>query len=142
MQRYLRSVRPLLDDEAYEKVRLQAKDFESGIGKKLQRYLILKSWWSTNYVSDWWETYAYHRSRTPLITYSNVYGTDILNHPTKNQSARTASLIYQLLQFRRKLNHQQIQPTLGQGIVPLCSWQFERMFNTGEEDFFSNFIFF
>jgi carnitine O-palmitoyltransferase 1, liver isoform len=51
MTRYLRSVRPLLDDEAYERVKRESEDFEKGIGKKLQRYLILKSWWSTNYVS-------------------------------------------------------------------------------------------
>jgi carnitine O-palmitoyltransferase 1, liver isoform len=40
-----------LDDEAYERVKRESEDFEKGIGKKLQRYLILKSWWSTNYVS-------------------------------------------------------------------------------------------
>lgn len=131
MERYLRSVRPLLDDEAYEKICEEAKEFENGIGKKLQRYLILKSWWSTNYVSDWWETYAYHRSRNPLITYSNIYGTDNLNHPSKNQAARTANLVYQSLQFRRQLCRQQIPAILVQGMVPLCSWQLERMFNTG-----------
>lgn len=53
MQRYLEAARPLLDDEAFEKAKKDAKDFEMGIGKKLQRYLILKSWWSSNYVSDW-----------------------------------------------------------------------------------------
>lgn len=131
MQRYLRSVRPLIDDETYEKVRREAEDFEKGIGKKLQRYLILKSWWSTNYVSDWWETYAYHRGRSPLITYSNIYGTDNINHPSKKQSARTANLVYQSLQFRRQINRQKVEPIMVQGLVPLCSWQLERMFNTG-----------
>lgn len=131
MQRYLRSVRPLLDDETFNKVQREASDFEKGIGKKLQRYLILKSWWSNNYVSDWWETYAYHRSQSPLITYSNIYGTDNLNLPSKSQSARTANLVYQSLQFRRQINRQKVEPILVQGIVPLCSWQLERMFNTG-----------
>ena len=27
------------------------EEFKNGIGPKLQRYLILKSWWATNYVS-------------------------------------------------------------------------------------------
>ena len=41
---YLRSVRPLMDDEQYVRMERLAKEFESGIGKKLQRYLVLKSW--------------------------------------------------------------------------------------------------
>jgi hypothetical protein len=28
-----------------------AREFQSGTGTKFNRYLILKSWWSTNYVS-------------------------------------------------------------------------------------------
>lgn len=53
IKRYLRSVRPLQDDETYAKTVKNAEEFENGVGKKFQRYLILKSWWSTNYVSDW-----------------------------------------------------------------------------------------
>lgn len=54
MNRYLLSVRPLLDDSEYEKARKKTEEFENGIGKKLQRYVVLKSWWSSNYVSDWY----------------------------------------------------------------------------------------
>lgn len=130
MKRYLRSVRPLLDDKNYERVAKEAEDFEKGIGKKLQRYLVLKSWWATNYVSDWWEEYVYHKSRHPLPVNSNIYGTDCVNHPTKNQAARVANLIYQCLQFRRKIIRQELQPIMAQGMVPLCSYQYERLFNT------------
>ncbi|GFQ92989.1 carnitine O-palmitoyltransferase 1, liver isoform [Trichonephila clavata] len=51
MDRYLQSVKPLLDEEKHKRMQILAKEFSSGIGKKLQRYLILKSWWTTNYVS-------------------------------------------------------------------------------------------
>jgi carnitine O-palmitoyltransferase 1, liver isoform len=51
MQRYLKSVRPLLDDKEFDRVTKEAEVFENGIGKKLQRYLVLKSWWASNYVS-------------------------------------------------------------------------------------------
>lgn len=130
MKRYLRSVKPLLDDKTYEKVAKEAEEFENGIGKKLQKYLILKSWWATNYVSDWWEEYVYLKSRHPILVNSNVYGTDNINHPTRNQAARSASLIYWCLQFRRKIIRQELQPIMSQGMVPLCSWQYERLFNT------------
>ena len=51
MLQYLRSVRPLLDDEKYARMEGLVAEFTKGIGPKLQRYLILKSWWATNYVS-------------------------------------------------------------------------------------------
>lgn len=44
-----------------------AKEFNQGIGNKLQRYLVLKTWWATNYVSDWWEEYVYLRGRSPIM---------------------------------------------------------------------------
>lgn len=53
IKRYLRSVRPLLDDDKYETMKELSEEFLSTIASRLQRYLVLKSWWSTNYVSDW-----------------------------------------------------------------------------------------
>ncbi|XP_075167500.1 carnitine O-palmitoyltransferase whd isoform X1 [Haematobia irritans] len=130
-QRYLRSVRPLLDDDKFKRMEALAHEFETTIGKKLQWYLILKSWWSTNYVSDWWEEYVYLRGRSPLMINSNFYGTDaIFMDLTHNQAARAANVIYLLLSFRRLIERQELQPIMVQGIVPLCSWQYERTFNT------------
>ncbi|KAL0280460.1 UNVERIFIED_CONTAM: hypothetical protein PYX00_001740 [Menopon gallinae] len=131
MQRYLRSVRPILNDQEYERMVKLASEFENGIGKKLQRYLILKSWWATNYVSDWWEEYVYLRGRAPLMVNSNFYGIDaILKYPSKNQAGRAGAIIHALLQFRRIIDRQELEPILVQGLVPLCSWQYERAFNT------------
>lgn len=128
---YLRSVRPLLDDENFKKMEKLAREFEKGIGVKLQRYLLLKSWWSSNYVSDWWEEYVYLRGRSPLMINSNFYGIDaILMHPSKVQAARAASAIYTCLLYRRMIERQELEPIMVQGIVPLCSWQYERLFNT------------
>lgn len=51
IERYLRSVRPLSqDEEHYRELEKKALEFKNGIGRKLQRYLWLKSWWATNYV--------------------------------------------------------------------------------------------
>ncbi|KAG8222414.1 hypothetical protein J437_LFUL004873 [Ladona fulva] len=131
IQRFLRSVRPIMNDEEYERVERLGKDFEKGIAVKLQRYLILKSWWSTNYVSDWWEEYVYLRGRSPLMVNSNFYGIDaILMYPTKIQAARAASIIHACLIYRRLIERQELEPILIQNLVPLCSWQYERVFNT------------
>ncbi|XP_074000301.1 carnitine O-palmitoyltransferase 1, muscle isoform isoform X2 [Numenius arquata] len=71
--RYLQSVRPLMDDERYGKMEALAKEFKEKTAPRLQKYLILKSWWTTNYVSDWWEEYIYLRGRSPLMVNSNYY---------------------------------------------------------------------
>jgi carnitine O-palmitoyltransferase 1, liver isoform len=108
-----------------------AAEFKAGIGKKLQWYLVLKSWWATNYVSDWWEEYVYLRGRGPLMVNSNFYGIDaIMMKPCSNQAARAASVVNLLLNFRRSVERQELEPILVQGLVPLCSWQYERIFNT------------
>ncbi|RWS14683.1 carnitine O-palmitoyltransferase 1: liver isoform-like protein [Dinothrombium tinctorium] len=132
MKRYLRSVRPLCKtDEDYHRIEKLANDFQHGIGKRLQRYLTLKSWWSSNYVSDWWEEYVYLRGRQALMVNSNFYGIDTLFvNLTNKQSSRAANLVHACFLFRRQIDRQELKPILVQGLVPLCSWQYERMFNT------------
>ena len=53
INRYLTSVRPILNDDDYDEVVKLSQNFLDTIASRLQRYLILKSWWSTNYVTDW-----------------------------------------------------------------------------------------
>ena len=67
ISRYLRTVRPLLDDDAYHTLVKKSELFKSTCGHRLQRYLALKSWVSANYVSDWWEEYVYLRGRSPIM---------------------------------------------------------------------------
>lgn len=101
----------MLDDENYARMETLANEFQKGIGVKLQRYLILKSWWATNYVSDWWEEYVYLRGRSPIMVNSNFYGIDaILMYPTNVQVARAASVIYSCLQYRRLIERQELEP--------------------------------
>ncbi|KAG7313641.1 hypothetical protein JYU34_000799 [Plutella xylostella] len=131
MRRYLVSVRPLLDDDNYARVEKKAREFEQTIAVKLQRYLVLKSWWSSNYVSDWWEEYVYLRGRSPLMVNSNFYGIDtICSKSTRKQAARAAVVVHLCLQFRRLIDRQELEPIMLQNMVPLCSWQYERLFNT------------
>lgn len=49
---YLDSVQPLMDAEKYERMKALTKDFEENLGPRLQWYLKLKSWWSSNYVKS------------------------------------------------------------------------------------------
>uniref|UniRef100_A0A672N220 carnitine O-palmitoyltransferase n=1 Tax=Sinocyclocheilus grahami TaxID=75366 RepID=A0A672N220_SINGR len=129
---YLESARPLMDDEQYKRMEGLAKDFEKNLGPKLQWYLKLKSWWASNYVSDWWEEYIYLRGRGPIMVNSNYYAMDFLYViPTTRQAARAGNSIHAIMMYRRKLDRAQIKPLyLLENRVPLCSAQWERMFNT------------
>uniref|UniRef100_A0A672UNF3 Carnitine O-palmitoyltransferase 1, muscle isoform n=1 Tax=Strigops habroptila TaxID=2489341 RepID=A0A672UNF3_STRHB len=103
--RYLESVRPLLDDEKYKKMEVLAKEFKETIAPRLQKYLILKSWWTTNY--------------------DFLYVT-----PSPIQAARAGNVVHAILLYRRKLDRGELRPLMALGIVPMCSSQLERMFNT------------
>nr|AFO11025.1 liver carnitine palmitoyltransferase 1A-2 [Tachysurus fulvidraco] len=141
VKRYLESVRPLMDDEQYKRMEALAKDFQSNLGPKLQWYLKLKAFWASNYVSDWWEDYVYVRGRGPIMVNSNYYAMDFLYvFPTHLQVARAGNAIHSIMLYRRKLDRAQIKPLMVQNTIPMCSSQYERMFNTTrvpgvEEDF-------
>ncbi|XP_076143199.1 carnitine O-palmitoyltransferase 1, liver isoform-like isoform X2 [Alosa pseudoharengus] len=132
MERYLESVRPLLTDDEFARMKGLAKDFEQNLGPRLQWYLRLKAWWSSNYVSDWWEEYVYLRGRGPIMVNSNYYAMDFLYvFPTHRQAARAGNAIHSIMLYRRKLDRAQIKPLFVlENRVPLCSAQFERLFNT------------
>uniref|UniRef100_A0A1A7X2T4 carnitine O-palmitoyltransferase n=1 Tax=Iconisemion striatum TaxID=60296 RepID=A0A1A7X2T4_9TELE len=131
-RRYLESVRPLMNDEQFERMTALSKDFEKNLGPRLQWYLKLKSWWASNYVSDWWEEYIYLRGRGPIMVNSNYYAMDFLYvFPTSVQAARAGNALHSIMLYRRKLDRAQIKPIyLLANKVPLCSAQWERMFNT------------
>lgn len=131
IHRYLESVQHLLDDEEYSRKEMLAKEFQEKTAPRLQKYLVLKSWWATNYVSDWWEEYVYLRGRTPLMVNSNYYVMDlVLMRSTDVQAARLGNAVHAMIMYRRKLDREDIKPVMALGIVPMCSYQMERMFNT------------
>uniref|UniRef100_A0A673UN15 Carnitine O-palmitoyltransferase 1, muscle isoform n=1 Tax=Suricata suricatta TaxID=37032 RepID=A0A673UN15_SURSU len=105
IQRYLESVRPLLDDEEFYRMETLAKEFQDKTAPRLQKYLVLKSWWATNYEF-------------------------VLIKNTEIQAARLGNIVHAMIMYRRKLDREEIKPVMALGIVPMCSYQMERMFNT------------
>uniref|UniRef100_A0A8D0V3J4 carnitine O-palmitoyltransferase n=1 Tax=Sus scrofa TaxID=9823 RepID=A0A8D0V3J4_PIG len=120
VRKYLESVRPVLCEEDFEWISALAREFLKLQASLLQWYLQLKSWWASNYVSDWWEEFVYLRSRNSLMVNSNYY----------MMAARAGNAVHALLLYRHRLNRQEIFPTLLMGMRPLCSAQYEKIFNT------------
>uniref|UniRef100_A0A3Q1APK3 Carnitine O-palmitoyltransferase 1, muscle isoform n=1 Tax=Amphiprion ocellaris TaxID=80972 RepID=A0A3Q1APK3_AMPOC len=120
IHRYLESVRPLLDSQQYNQMEVLASEFKASMATQLQRYLILKSWWATNYVSGVYTMMQQRNSNSDLL-----YVT-----PTHRQAARAGNVVHAMLQYRRKLERGEHAPLRALGTVPMCSTQMERMFNT------------
>uniref|UniRef100_A0A0N5A3Y6 carnitine O-palmitoyltransferase n=1 Tax=Parastrongyloides trichosuri TaxID=131310 RepID=A0A0N5A3Y6_PARTI len=140
LDRHLKSIRPFTTDDEYNEMVLLTEKFRKGLGRRLQRYLIIKSWLSVNYVSDWWEEFVYMRQRSPIMINSNYYGFDTLNmQPTHLQAARAANITWAALLFRRMIERQEVTPfsLSPKSKVPFCTIQYERLFNScripGEE---------
>ncbi|VDK56803.1 unnamed protein product [Gongylonema pulchrum] len=60
-------MRPICTEEEYSELAELAENFGRGVGRRLQWYLIVKSFLSINYVSDWWEEFVYLRQRSPIM---------------------------------------------------------------------------
>lgn len=128
ISRYLKSIRPLVDDEVYEKILKDAEEFQKDQGKKLQSKLVKKSWVNDNYVSDAWEEFHYLKNREALMYGTSVYITDNIKTPTNSQSARASNLIYVMINYRENMKN--FEPIRLREIVPICVSQYERLFNT------------
>ncbi|XP_015420930.1 PREDICTED: carnitine O-palmitoyltransferase 1, brain isoform [Myotis davidii] len=114
VRKYLESVRPVLSDEDFDWTAGLAQEFLRLQASLLQWYLQLKSWWASNYVSDWWEEFVYLRSRNSLMVNSNYYMMDFLYvTPTPVQAARAGNAVHALLLYRHRLNRQEILPVRG-----------------------------
>ncbi|OQR96967.1 choline/Carnitine O-acyltransferase [Achlya hypogyna] len=131
IERYLASVHPLMTEAEYAEMEALAKEFESGVGPRLHKYLVLKSWVADNYITDWWEKYVYLKGRTSLMINSNYYVLPPREYiPSRIPVARAAGLLRQLLVFKQNLDREQLPPLMLRGIVPMCMAQYERIFST------------
>ncbi|CAG2246768.1 CPT1A [Mytilus edulis] len=133
LSRLLKSLRPLYDEDSKEwkSICKNAEEFEKSLAHKLQRVLMLKSWWSQNYVTDWWEKYVYLMGRSPLPINSNYYIMDQSYFmPTTFQTARTANAAYQYLKFKQLIDREKLEPLLIRRTIPVCMAQYERVFST------------
>ncbi|XP_012943350.1 carnitine O-palmitoyltransferase 1, liver isoform [Aplysia californica] len=140
IQQLMESFEPLYQDDpkTLEELKREAEKFVTGVGPKLQRALVLRSWWTENFVSDWWEKYVYLMGRSPLPINSNYYIMDQSYwSPTTKQCARAAGVVYQLLLVWEQILSEDLEPLRIRGTVPVCMAQYRRTFSTtrvpGEE---------
>ncbi|KAI6185173.1 Carn-acyltransf domain-containing protein [Aphelenchoides fujianensis] len=95
VERYLESVQPLMDQTAFEDLQLKAALFLRSVGPRLQRYAWLQSWWQSNYITPWWDKYAYLYQRDGLLANSSPCSNECLRKPPNaTQAARAGHCAY------------------------------------------------
>jgi len=124
IEKYLRSVKPLVDEARYQEIVEMSEEFKKNEGPSLQRKLWLKWMTSRNYVSDWWKEVVYMRYRNSLIN-TNVGCADVIyQKTTENQAARAAAVILMRLNFLREVFQKQSFKPITLGGIPLCPNQY------------------
>lgn len=134
LERYLKSMETLIPPEEHAAVSDAAKKFMNAEGVKLQRYLQLKRWKATNYVSDWWLDVVYLRGRDSIMINSNYYGLSMFRpNLTSNQAARAATMIQELMKIKHTIDREELPRIMVQGLVPLCMQQYMGAFSMTRE---------
>jgi len=129
--KFLRSVKPLLEDDKYKEMEEKCKEFIAKDGWKCQLYLKFRAMYKRSWLWDWWETYVYLKGEDPIMINSNYYIMDGYQWtPTKHQAARTASLVLEADGFKKLIDYEQLEPVRQGGVIPWCMKQYERLFDT------------
>ncbi|XP_065348241.1 peroxisomal carnitine O-octanoyltransferase [Cloeon dipterum] len=137
IKKYLESVRPHVDDAAFKKTEAIAKQFENGVGKSLHEKLLERAKTENNWVSKYWDQYAYLVLREPLIPYYSMGGSwdrNSLPWPKNSTMIQQASLYaYFLLEHWQLLRDQRLAPHKAVDGRPFTMLNFRNLYNTSRE---------
>jgi len=133
LPKFLRTVRPHLNEEEYEETFEKVKDFakEGGVGHILQGLLEERAQKTENWFSDWWLDMAYLAYRDPVIVWSSpgiVWPTQKFEDE-KAMVRFAAKAVAGALDYKISVDNQAI-PVEMQGGKPLDMQQYFKVFGT------------
>lgn len=131
LQKFLRSVQPLLTAEAYQKTKQIVTEFGRTNGQQLQTLLKKRAESSENWLSDWWLQVAYLGYRIPVVVHSNP-GLYFEHNTFVNQAAwlrYTAKMIWATVRFKEMIDLNEI-PSDRMGKALLDMGQYRKIFGT------------
>jgi len=133
LDRYLKTVKPLLSEHQFSITKQVAKNFGApgGVGAKLQQLLQKKGSAEDNWLTNWWLDVAYLSYRLPVVVHSNpglIFPKQNFNS-VEEQLIYAAKLIAGSLQYKALIDEAKIkQDFLGKN--PLDMSQYMKVFNT------------
>ncbi|KAL4218901.1 hypothetical protein ACF0H5_021489 [Mactra antiquata] len=125
MDKYLRTVKPLVSEDEYNYTVKLCEEFKNGVGKELQGRLLKRAESETNWLSDWWKNIAYLDVREPCVINSNpgVLFPKADYKGLQGQLDYASKFIAGLLDYKVMID-QQTLPVEHLGKNPLCMMQY------------------
>lgn len=131
LDKYLKTVRPHLNDDEFSNTTKLVKSFENGEGKNLQNLLEKRAQQHLNWLEDWWLNTAYLEYRDPVVVYSSPG----LVFPFRKFQSRNDQLQYAaktllaVLDYKSLIDGNKI-PVEMMGKSPLDMAQYKKVFGT------------
>ncbi|KAL1919862.1 uncharacterized protein VTP21DRAFT_1794 [Calcarisporiella thermophila] len=133
MEKYLRTVEPLLKSSEFARTKAAVEEFmrPGGWGETLQNRLLSRANDPNiaNWLEDWLNESMYFGFREPLPFYSNYYYVFRDDPKRASPAARAASIVTAALEFRRLVVTEKLEP---EHIMrePLCMSTYKWLFNS------------
>ncbi|KAI9320614.1 acyltransferase ChoActase/COT/CPT [Dichotomocladium elegans] len=131
LQKYLKTVRPIVGEEEYKRTEAAVKEFEtSGIGAKLQDRLVAHAQNPNvvNWLEDWWLEAAYMGYRDPVVVYVSYFFYYKDDKLRKAPAKRAAAITTAALEFKKQIVEKTLEPEYAKG-EPMCMDSYKYMFN-------------
>ncbi|XP_059483056.1 carnitine O-acetyltransferase-like isoform X2 [Neocloeon triangulifer] len=125
LERYLRSVKPFVDEKEFKVTQALAEKFSGGVGEKLQKLLEDRAKKTENWLADWWLNSAYLEFRAPVVVFSNpglVFPRRQISSRDE-QVAHASQVISAALDFKVRLDTNQIaQEKMGPHLLDMSQY--------------------
>ncbi|CAK8673643.1 unnamed protein product [Clavelina lepadiformis] len=133
LDKYLKTVRPLVDDEQFKGTEKIVKSFgeAQGLGESLQSSLEEHADRKENWLSDWWLDCAYLESRASVV----IYCSPSVSFPrynftgTKGQISQAAKVVAAILNYKVAIDNENLSIDR-MGKAPLCMDQYYRILSS------------
>ncbi|CAF4883392.1 unnamed protein product [Rotaria sp. Silwood1] len=132
LDRYLDSVRAVVNDDEYDKTKKIVEQFSKGTGRELHEQLDtnIKNRQERNWLSKWWDEEIYLKWRLPIAPDISMVSFNCLISPkVDSQLTRTSIHIYASALVFETIREERY-PVSYMGKHPLTMYQFKHFFNT------------
>ncbi|RKP25718.1 hypothetical protein SYNPS1DRAFT_15255, partial [Syncephalis pseudoplumigaleata] len=130
--KYLRTVRPLLDDAAFARTEAAVAKFQQpgGLGEQLQQRLQARAADPNvhNWLEAWWNEISYLGYRDPIVLNVSFFFAFQDDRLRRVPATRAASIVTAAMDFREQVVSETLTPEYAKN-TPLCSLAYSRIFN-------------
>lgn len=130
--RYLKTVRPLLDDAGFARAEAGVAELlaPGGVGRRLQAKLAERATASDNWLSAWWDDVAYLSVPDPVVVNVSFAVIGDPEQPPRDQALRAAAVAARALDYRAAILNETLEPEIIGGKVPLDMTLLKRLLST------------